>query len=191
MIGFLTGTITDKGPDYILIDVAGVGYQLHLSSNSISGLPSAGEKATVHTYMHVREDAIQLFGFQKILEKELFRKLIQISGIGPKVAMAVLSAMEPDRLTRAIISGDVDLITSVPGIGKKTAERVILELKEKLADIGPERAGEGNKTPYLEARDALVGLGYTLSEASRVLDSCKENLSAEEYIKEALKSLGG
>jgi len=191
MIGFLTGTIREKGTEFILIDVAGVGYQLFLSSNSLSGLPSAGEVATVYTYMHVRDDAIQLFGFQRVAEKELFQRLIQISGIGPKVAMGVLSAMDPDRLTKAIISGDVDLITSVPGIGKKTAQRVVLELKEKLVDIGTVNERESKGPPYMEARDALVGLGYSMQEASLVLDNCKDELSAEDYIKEALKSLGG
>jgi len=191
MIGFLTGTIRNKGLDIILIDVAGVGYQLHLSSNSLSRLPNTGEMATIHTYMHVRDDAIQLFGFHATSEKEIFQKLIQVSGIGPKVAMAVLSAMDSDTLTKAIISEDIDLICSVPGIGKKTAQRVVLELKEKLEDISPGKKSEGKNPPYVEARDALVGLGYSMQEASLVLDSCQASLSAEEYIKEALKSLGG
>lgn len=189
MIGSLRGIIQDKRSGTALIDVGGLGYQVTMSLSTFVQLPSKGEEVFLHTYMHVREDAMQLFGFSKADEKELFIQLISVSNIGPKVALSVLSNISSDNLARAIGVGDVDLIATIPGIGKKTAQRLVLELKEKLAgvDLGSAAAAT---SAVLEARYALVGLGYSVQEADQALRDCGKGMDAEECVKAALKRLG-
>ncbi|MDI6716078.1 MAG: Holliday junction branch migration protein RuvA [Actinomycetota bacterium] len=195
MISFLRGRLEDKGAGSVDIDVNGIGYRVIMSNNSIAAMPQRGELVFVYTYMHVREDNIQLFGFASVAERELFEKLISVSGIGPKVALAILSAFDVDSLKQAIVSEDVALITSIPGIGKKNALRVILELKEKLELPSAEFISSDlikDRSVYEEARNALINLGYSLNEAQRALDGFKPDgadLSVEALIKYALKNL--
>ena len=132
MIAFLTGTVAAKGASHCLLQVGGVGLRLAMSTGSLAALPAVGDEVTVHTHLHVREDELSLFGFESEAEKESFEPLITVSGVGPKVALATLSALSPDALALAIASEDVATISSVPGIGKKTAQRIILDLKDKL-----------------------------------------------------------
>ena len=195
MIAFLRGRLEDKSPGSIDVDVAGVGYRLAMSNNSLTVMPSLGEPVFIYTYLHVREDALQLFGFASAPERELFEKLIGVSGIGPKVALAVLSAFDVDSLKHAIINEDVALITSIPGIGKKGAQRLILELKEKLTlpETGLMGAvAKEDRSAYDEARGALLSLGYSSQEARKALDGFApdgERVTVELLVKHALKRL--
>jgi len=195
MIAFLRGRLEDKSTGSIDIDVNGVGYRVFISNNSLAAMPPKDEPVFVYTYTHVREDMLQLFGFISTAERELFEKLITVSGIGPKVALAILSAFDVNSLKQAIINEDVALITSVPGIGKKNAQRLILELKEKLSTI---EAGQistiqpKDRSAYEEARNALLSLGYSAAEAKKALDGFVpdgDGTSVEALIKHALKNL--
>ncbi len=132
MIAFLTGRVAGKTPTHALIEVHGVGYEMAMSSSSLFALPPDGDDVTVHTYLYVREDELSLFGFESLAEKKAFELLITVSGVGPKVALAALSTLSPDDLSAAVAAEDVAMISSVPGIGAKTAQRIILDLKDKL-----------------------------------------------------------
>lgn len=195
MIAFLRGKLEDKDAGSVDIDVNGIGYRVYMSNNSLAAMPARGEPVFVYTHTYVREDTLQLFGFFSVAEREIFEKLISVSGIGPKVALAILSVFDVDSLKRAIASEDIALITSVPGIGKKSAQRLVLELKEKLtlADIDLVSTVAVKDVPlYEEARSALLSLGYTSAEARKALDSFKpdgEGISVEGLIKHALKNL--
>ena len=195
MIAFLRGRLEDKDIGSVDIDVSGVGYRVLMSNNSIAAMPLRGEPVFVYTYMHVREDVLQLFGFVSVAERELFEKLITVSGIGPKVALAILSAFDVDSLKQAIIGEDVALITSIPGIGKKNAQRLILELKEKLSlpetGLVPTISTK-DRSMYEEARSALLSLGYSSAEAKKAMDGFApdgDGVSVEAIIKHALKNL--
>ncbi|MBE0448156.1 MAG: Holliday junction branch migration protein RuvA [Actinobacteria bacterium] len=195
MIAFLRGRLEGKDTGSIDIDVNGIGYRVLMSNNSLAAMPPRGEPIFIYTYMHVREDTLQLFGFFSVAERELFEKLITVSGIGPKVALAILSAFDVDSLKQAIISEDLALMTSIPGIGKKNAQRLILELKEKLSlpEAGLISALPAkDRSVYEEARGALLSLGYSSAEAKRALDGYMFNddrVSVEALIKYALRSL--
>jgi len=196
MIARIRGTLAEIGRDFVIIDVGGVGYELAISSSTLGRLPSRGEDVVLGTYMHVREDAMQLFGFADPAEKELFGMLISVSGVGPKVALAILSAFSAEDLRRAIATEDIALISSVPGIGKKTAQRLVIELKDKVAGAaeiaGAVLVGVSQPT-YVEARDALAGLGYSPVEANKALESYDGDgaePTTEDLVKHALKNLG-
>lgn len=196
MIARIRGTLAEVGSDFIIVDVGGVGYELAVSSSTLGKLPSRGEEAVLGTYLHVREDTMQLFGFAEPAEKELFELLISVSGVGPKVALAILSAFSADDLRKAIATEDIALISSVPGIGKKTAQRLVVELVDKVAGAaeiaGAVLVGVSQST-YVEARDALAGLGYSPVEAKKALegyDGDSTEPSTEDLVKYALKSLG-
>ncbi|HEY3373764.1 MAG TPA: Holliday junction branch migration protein RuvA [Candidatus Aquicultor sp.] len=195
MIAFLRGKLEDKNITCVDIDVAGVGYRVHMSNNALAAMPPRGEPVFVYTYMHVREDSMQLFGFNSVAEREVFEKLISVSGIGPKVALAILSAFEVNALKAAIASEDIALISSVPGIGKKSAQRLVLELKEKLAlpdvDFIP-AALALDASIYEEARSALLNLGYSAAEAKKALENFTPDgseLTVETLVKHGLKNL--
>lgn len=192
MIAMLTGVVVEKSGDACILDVAGVGFRLVMSTASLSALPAEGERATVHTHLHVREDELSLFGFDDAEEKRLFEQLIAVSGIGPKVALAVLSALSPGSLVTAIATEDVALLSSVPGVGKKTAQRICLELKDKLG--APEELGtaigRGTSTASDEALQALLGMGFSSAEASAALRACDDG-DVESLLKAALRQLGG
>ena len=172
MIAFLTGRVAGKTPTHALIEVHGVGYQLAMSSSSLASLPPDGGDVTVHTYLYVREDELSLFGFESLAEKKAFELLITVSGVGPKVALATLSTLSPDELAAAVSTDDAATISSVPGIGSKTAQRVILDLKDKLG-VGIERTaatrGGAAATTSAETTDALLGMGFTAAEAAAAL----------------------
>jgi Holliday junction DNA helicase RuvA len=176
------------------VDVGGVGYRASASVTTLRALPSLGEECVIHTRMVVREDAMLLFGFATPEERAAFDALTAVSKVGPKLALAVLSAMSPPQISEAVARGDVPKLSSVPGLGRKTAERLVLELKGKdLAVFGPEpvvATDGGGGGPYMEARDALAGLGYSLEEAEKALNSIPPQDSVEKYIKEALRRIG-
>jgi Holliday junction DNA helicase RuvA len=192
VIAFLTGRVAGKAAGSALLDVGGVGYRLLMSTRSLSSLPAVGDTVTVHTYLHVREDELTLFGFESEDERGLFETLIGISGVGPKVALAVLSGLSPDALRSAVAADDVAVLSSVPGVGKKLAQRLALELKDKLdlPDLGG-FARSGRPAAAAEARDALLSMGFTAVEAAAALRGAPDGASAEQLLKSALKTLGG
>jgi Holliday junction DNA helicase RuvA len=182
VIGRLTGTPVARTLDGVVLDVNGVGYLLRLTLRALR--KAEGEREVMlDTYLHVREDALQLYGFAEPAERELFEQLLSVSGVGPKVALAIVSGSTPADLRRAIARDDTSRFMAIPGIGKKTAQRVVLELKEKLG-IEPVEGG----VPDLVARDALVELGYTLPEAERALATTDPELPPEERVRLALKA---
>lgn len=194
MIAFLTGKVAGKGASFSLLDVHGVGYRLAMSTTSLAALPAEGDEVTVHTYLYVREDELSLYGFESPAERELFERLIGVSGVGPKVALAVLSSLSPDTLKGAIAREDVALLSSVPGVGKKTAQRMIIDLKDKLdlPDLGSGAAGSGaDSASATEARDALIAMGFSIAEATLALREAPAGTTAEGAVKHALKRLGG
>jgi len=192
MIERLTGVVAAKGGEGVVIDVGGVGFLAEVSGVTLGDVPSVGEHCVLFTHLHVREDALQLFGFSSEEERELFRLFIGVSKIGPKLALAALSCRRPRDLKRALASGDVALFSSVPGIGKKTAERLILELREKVGEAGALVGGGAAGTAYAAdgslalARAALVELGMTLQEADRLLVNADPEAPVEKIIRQAL-----
>ncbi len=193
MIAFLTGRLVEKGADHAVLDVHGVGYRMAMSTNSLSALPAEGDEVMVHTHMHVREDDISLFGFESPGEKALFARLITVSGIGPRVALAALSSFDPDALVAAIMAEDVALVSSIPGVGKKTAQRLILELKDKLGASSSLPTGDGTAPQAAgEAREALAAMGFSSAEAATALRGYDGSPNdAGSMLRYALKRLGG
>lgn len=177
MIAHLRGLLLSKSPNQIVVECAGVGYEAAISVATFSGLPSEGVQVALHIYTHVREDQIALFGFSEMQEKQLFEKLLTISGIGPKLAITVLSGISAERLVAAIRGADHATLTRIPGIGKKTAERVVLELKDKLEDMAVASAAEPT-THHGPAGDdaisALVNLGYQRPVAQKAVEAALE-----------------
>lgn len=191
MIGRLTGILLEKQPPRIVLDVAGVGYEVDVPMSSFYNLPGNGEKVSLHTHFVVREDAQLLYGFLTEKERAAFRALIGISGVGPKLALSVLSGLSVDELANCIVVQDAGRLTRVPGIGKRTAERLLLELKGKLADALPQAGGAGMAcaTVASDALNALLALGYSDKEALPVLKQLADDLSLEESIRQSLKLL--
>ena len=185
MIGRLCGTFAGRAGDALVVDVGGVGYLVHATARAARRAERGGEVA-LETHLHVREDALQLYGFAEPAERELFESLLSVSGVGPKVALAIVSGSTPDELRRAIALEDTARFQAIPGIGKKTAQRVVLELKEKLA-AGPVEVGGARPAPHLVARDALVELGYSVVEAEEALAATDPDLPPEERVRLALK----
>lgn len=188
MIGRLLGTLLEKHPPHILVDVHGVGYEVDVPMSTFYNLPAAGEQVALFTHFSVREDAQQLYGFGSAKEREVFRILIRITGVGPKLALALLSGMNVDELAQAVATQESGRLTKIPGIGKKTAERLLLELKGKLADALPVVAS-GHATVAQDALNALTALGYSDKEALPALKQLPDGLSLEESIRQALKLL--
>jgi holliday junction DNA helicase RuvA len=180
VIARLRGTVVSNGPAGVVLDVGGVGYLVAATPRVDARL---GRETTVETYLHVREDALQLYGFASADERELFELLLGVTGVGPKVALAIVSGSTPAELRRAIARDDTARFEVIPGIGRKTAQRVILELKEKLASaaVAPEAGGA------LLARDALVELGWQLVDAERALAEVEDGLTVEEQVRSALR----
>jgi Holliday junction DNA helicase RuvA len=196
MIYRLRGILVEKDTEGVVIDVGGVGYRSSASLATLRALPSLGEECVIHTRLVVREDAMLLFGFAEREERAAFDVLTAVTKVGPKLALSVLSSMSPQEISEAVARGDVLKLSSVPGLGKKTAERLVLELRGKsLAAFGPEPVvagggGGGGGGPYMEARDALTALGYSLEEAEKALKDVPPQDSVEKYIKEALRRIG-
>ncbi len=187
MIARLRGRPAGRTPDGLVLDVDGVGY-LVAATPAVLRRATAGAELTVETYLHVREDALQLYGFADGEERELFVHLLTVSGVGPKVALAVVSGSPASDLRKAIALGDHARFQAIPGIGKKTAERIVLELKEKLGTVGePALAAVSDAPSHLVARDALVELGYAVVDAERMLAEIDPDLAAEERVRQALR----
>ena len=173
MIASVRGEVLVRRPDHVVIESAGVGYRLTVSAETLKAVPGSGKEALLHAHLAVRDDSMQLFGFASEEERDLFRYLISISGVGPKVGIAILSAGTPRELLRAIAAGDAKRFQAVPGVGKRTAERVIVELREKVAgelEEGVPSIAADESDPHVLAREGLVNLGYTVPEAEKLLD---------------------
>lgn len=199
MIASLTGRLAFKAPTYLILDVHGVGYEVCIPLSTYYGLPNLSESTSLSVHTHVREDAIQLFGFLTSPEKEAFILLTSVSGVGPKLALSVLSALSVPNLVSAIQSGDVDKLTTVPGIGNKSASRLVLELKDKVGKLHPGLAQasdlprQGQDAVFDDALSALVNLGYRLQDAKDALKQVKrsnaEPIVLKDMIRESLKEL--
>ena len=195
MIGRLKGVLLEKQPPAILIDVQGVGYELEASMSTFYNLPECGETVTLHTHMVVREDAQLLYGFFSQSERLMFRTLIKISGVGPKLALTILSGMSAEDFSRCIMEGDSKALTQLPGVGKKTAERLVVELKDRLEKSDTVKLpGQGltekvQDSPVNDAVSALISLGYKAQQASQMVRAVEvEGKSTEEIIRAALHS---
>lgn len=191
MIGRLHGKLLEKNPPQILIDVSGVGYEVDVPMSTFCNLPEVGGELTLHTHFVVREDAQLLYGFATLAERAVFRALIKISGVGPKIALALLSGITVDQLKDAVDRGETGLLTKVPGIGKKTAERLVLELKGKLAGTGAAAAAAAVPTSGARAdvAAALIALGYSEREAAAATKKLPEDCTVNDGLRLALKSL--
>ncbi len=192
MIAAVRGEVLVRRPDHVVVDAGGVGYRLTVSAETLKSVPATGREGFLHAELIARDDSLALYGFASEEERDLFRELISVSGVGPKVAIAVLGGGTARDLLRAIAAGDAKRFQAVPGIGKRTAERIIVELREKVAGeleeaiaIGTEKGGE----PRALARDGLVNLGYSPSEAEELLGDSDSELP-EELIAEALRRAG-
>jgi Holliday junction DNA helicase RuvA len=197
MIGFLKGRLASKQPPMLLVDVNGVGYELEAPMSTFYGLPTTGEPVALFTHLVVREDAHILFGFGTDGERRLFRALLKVSGVGPKMALGILSGASVEDFLRIIEAEDVAMLTRIPGIGRKTAERVIIEMRDSVQKLGAPADGAGHTasaqaaapSPQSEAFSALIALGYKPPEVTRLLKSGDEpGLSTTEIIRRALKS---
>jgi holliday junction DNA helicase RuvA len=197
MIGLLRGRIADKQPNTLIVDVQGVGYEVHVPLSTFYDAGDIGAEITLRIYTHVREDALQLYGFLTELERRLFEKLIGISGIGPKLAIAVLSGMDPRELMSSVQRGDVARLTGIPGVGKKTSERIVLELRDRLAqlpggapaDSAPSNGADRVRSDLLSA---LQNLGYHRPQAEKAIDAALQTMSNptfEHALKAALREL--
>lgn len=193
MIAFLTGDFVQKTPASVLVNVNGVGYEVHISLNTYSKIQHL-DKGTLYTILLIREDAHLLYGFQDIIEKDVFQLLISVSGVGASTARVMLSYMKPDEISRAIVNADTKALEAIKGIGKKTAERMVLELKDKMAKqpIDSSISSLKNNTLQQDALNALTALGINRQAASQALEktiSANPNLGVEELIKLTLRSL--
>ena len=190
MIGRLAGTLVSKQPPRLLVDVAGVGYEVDVPMSTFYQLPATGEKIVLHTHLVVREDAHILFGFSTLEERGTFRELIRVSGVGARTALSVLSGMSVSELAQAVATQESARLVKVPGIGKKTAERLLLELKGRLADALPGASGSG-AAPSADGDvlNALVALGYSEKEALAATRGLAPGLGVAEGIRAALKTL--
>ena len=203
MFGYIKGMLSEIDEGSVTVDVSGIGIQILVGAGLIGRMPAIGSEVKIYTYTYVKEDAFSLFGFGSKEELDLFKKLISVSGIGPKGGLALLSALEPSEIRFAVYSADIKTISRVPGIGKKTAERLILELKDKISlDIPSGDEGISLMTNdsiggaelmnnQKDAVEALVALGYSATEAARAVRECKpgESMSADEILKRSLRFL--
>lgn len=194
MIGRLTGRLASKAPDHVLLEVGGVGYLVHIPLSTFYDLPEQESPASLWIHTHVREDALALFGFLTEREKALFLLLLGVTGIGPRVALTVLSGMPPAELVEALRKKDARKLVAVPGVGKKTADRMVLELADKVANLAPEAPIGHAAVAADDVISALVNLGYRKSEAERAVDAISRIGPPKEFgefLKEALKRLTG
>jgi Holliday junction DNA helicase RuvA len=175
MIAHLRGRLIAKHPNQAIVETAGVGYDIVISVPTFSDLPALGAEVALHIHTHVREDTIALYGFLRPAEKQLFEKLISVSGIGPKLAITILSGMPTDEMVRAIRGNDLGRLTRVPGIGKKTAERLVLELRDKLEDFGAAPTTAAVTPVEEDVLSALTNLGYQRAPAERALAQAAKN----------------
>jgi len=198
MIAFLRGRVVDKQPNRVIVDIQGVGYDVHVPLSTYYEIGEEGSDVALRVHTHVREDALQLYGFLTDLERQLFERLIGISGIGPKLAVAVLSGMDPRDLVTAVQRADVPRLTGIPGVGKKTAERIILELKDRLAHLAAPAASDTGSILSEPDRlrtdllSALQNLGYHRPQAEKAIESAMQSMTdptLEQALKAALREL--
>ena len=189
MIAAVTGEVLSRRNDHVVVDAGGVGYHLSVSTETLRTVPAVGERISLHAHLIARDDSLALYGFATEDERELFLSLISVSGVGPKVAMATLSGGSVGELLRALAAGDAKRFQAVPGIGKRTAERIIVELRERVAGELDEAASvvATESSAREEAREGLIGLGYTPVEVERLLATA-EGETAEELVASALRS---
>lgn len=188
MIAFLEGAVVEKGADRAVLATGGIGYELLVPAPTLAGLPALGRTARLFTRLSVRDDAMVLYGFASTDERSLFDMLVTVTGVGPKVALAVLSVLRPEALRRAIVAGDTAALTMVPGVGRKVAGRIVLDLKDRFG-----AAGEGDATgPLSEVREALLALGLTQQEASEAVAALPVDgdRPVEDLLREALQAVG-
>ncbi len=202
MIGRLRGTLIEKQPPYLLLDVNGVGYELQAPMTTFYRLPSVGAEVVLHTHLSITENLHQLFGFAEQRDRSLFRTLIKVSGVGPKLAVAILSGMEADDIARCVRDNNITALTKVPGIGKKTAERLVIELRDRLKSWDLPHSDllahseiqqiAGNNDIYAEAESALIALGYKPVDATKMITLAakqKPDAKSEELIRLALRTI--
>jgi holliday junction DNA helicase RuvA len=189
MIALISGTVAVRRSDHVVVDCGGVGYRLAVSTETLRHVPAVGHEVRLHAHMIVRDDALALYGFATEDERELFLMLLSVQSVGPKVAVAVLSGGPPRELLTALAAGDSARFQAVPGIGKRTAERIIVELREKVGATLPEQAISITRSddPFAVARDGLMGLGYSAQEADELLDGAPGD-QPEELIAHALRT---
>jgi Holliday junction DNA helicase RuvA len=199
MIGHLRGRLAARHPPQLVVDVGGVGYELEAPMSTFYGLPAVGAEVSLHTHLVVREDAHVLFGFGTQRERALFRELIKVSGVGPRIALAILSGVNVDEFQRCVETEDVASLVRVPGIGRKTAERLVIEMRDRLKATGGTTSGalpgtspDSAATPQAEAFSALVALGYKPAEVTRLLQKVDPSAtSTEDLIRHALRAAAG
>ncbi|MEJ5299680.1 MAG: Holliday junction branch migration protein RuvA [Thermodesulforhabdaceae bacterium] len=199
MIAYVKGTLTSKTPSSAVVDVSGIGYDIAISLHTFYSLPELGQEVLIYTYTHVREDVLQLYGFKTLEEKKAFLDLIAINGVGPKLALTILSGIAPDELARAVYEHNVGRLQKIPGVGKKTAERILLEMKHRLKP--PEMQSFSDvvemeeTSPYGIAFAALIQLGYKSQEAERALATARKKVgdtaSVEDLLKASLRVMAG
>lgn len=199
MIGLLRGIILQKQPPQLLLDVNGVGYEIDAPMSTFYHLPDVGAEVTLYTHFVVREDAQQLFGFYGQEDRALFRTLLKVNGVGPRLALTILSSIEPNEFVRSVMNNDTESLVRLPGVGKKTAERLIIEMRDKVANwshlsLPPQSTVTTDKTKRnpasQDAVSALIALGYKPQEASRVVSKVDDGtLSSEELIRQALREM--
>jgi Holliday junction DNA helicase RuvA len=197
MYAYVSGTLAEKRPTEAVVDVQGVGYRLHITTSTFEHLPAPGASVKLFTYFHVREDASRLYGFHSRSEKQVFEVMLGVSGIGPKLALAVLSAMKPDDFRAHVVHGETAVLTSIPGVGRKTAERMVVELRDRFADmepVGTDERGASDTAPPAARSDALAALeslGFARASAEKhlrkVLNKHPEVVAAEEMIRLVLR----
>lgn len=200
MIGWIRGTLRVKRPPLVLVDVGGIGYEVEATMHTFGSLPEIGQTCEIHTHLTVREDAHLLYGFASEAERDVFRQLLKVNGVGAKLALAILSGMSVDELARAVHDGDTASLSRLPGIGKKTAERLIIEMRDRLAGMvsgaaslpsSSTRIGVPND-PVSEAVSALIALGFKPTDASRRIAALDvAGLASEQIVREALRASAG
>ena len=197
MIGRIRGIIMEKQPPHLVLDVNGVGYELEAPMTTFYSMPDIGAEIQLYTHLAVREDAHLLFGFARSTDRQLFRTLIKVTGVGTRMALTILSGMEADEFATCVQHGDTDRLVKLPGVGKKTAERLVVEMRDRLRDwnvaTGSQASASASQppnTPIYEAESALIALGYKPQEASRYVNAvARADMTSETIIREALKAL--
>lgn len=196
MFAYVSGKLADKRPTEAIVDVNGVGYRIHIPTSTFEHLPEVGRPVKLHTHHHVREDAILLYGFSSDSERKVFEVMLGVTGIGPKLALAALSAMSPSELREHILRGEAAMLTSIPGVGRKTAERLIIELRDRFADIEPLDSAvpgmnDGRREARADALAALESLGFSRATAEKnlrkVMKDSPDLRAAEDLIRLALR----
>lgn len=188
MIGRLRGVLVDRSPAGVVVDVGGVGYEVAMPARDAAGLPAVGDEVVVHTHLHVREDQMALFGFSSEDGRDTFRRLLTSPGVGPKLALAVLATLTPDEVRSAVVTEDADTLSTVPGIGKRTAQKLILDLRSRLDAGDAQPTGSVAGVPAV--REALEGLGYSAAEIREALDGLDPSSDVEDLLRAALQRMG-